>query len=170
MALWPWACDEQELSWCQLGDGDLGKDFSTGCEHVTNISDAHLERHGLRNAWIFKSMTTLKRRKNLWLMCNESLSTSEWAYAEFHIYTHTWWTFHPGGSEVIHSYLRQRVCKKTVQQPIRVLPLHCELSKRRQVDHSHLLHHQLVLSANWFKPVCALETGPWNWGGKNQSL
>lgn len=52
------------------------------------------------------------------------------------------------------------VGKQAFQQLVRVLPLHGELSKRRQVDHSHLLHHQLTLSADWPEPVGASETGP----------
>lgn len=52
------------------------------------------------------------------------------------------------------------VGKQAFQQLVRVLPLHGELSKRRQVDHSHLLHHQLALSADWPEPVGASETGP----------
>lgn len=56
--------------------------------------------------------------------------------------------------------LGHRVGKQAVQQLVRVLPLHGELSERRQVDHSHLLHHQLTLSADWPEPVGASETGP----------
>lgn len=62
--------------------------------------------------------------------------------------------------EVCMFHLGHGVSKQTVQQLVRVLPLHDELSKRRQVDHSHLLHHQLAFSANWSEPVGAPETGP----------
>lgn len=57
-------------------------------------------------------------------------------------------------------HLGHCVGKQAVQQLVRVLPLHGELSKRRQVDHSDLLHHQLALSADWPEPVGASETGP----------
>lgn len=57
-------------------------------------------------------------------------------------------------------HLGQIVCNQTIQQPVRVLSFHDELCKRSQVDHPNLLHHQLVLSSHWFKPVCASETGP----------
>lgn len=60
----------------------------------------------------------------------------------------------------VEVYLGHCVGKQAVQQPVRVLPLHGELCKGRQVNHPHLLHHQLALSADWPEPVGASETGP----------
>lgn len=43
VALGPRACDEEELSWCQLGDGHLSKDSPSGCQHVADVGHAHLK-------------------------------------------------------------------------------------------------------------------------------
>lgn len=43
VALRPRACDEQELSWCQLGDGHLSKDSPSGRQHVADVGHAHLK-------------------------------------------------------------------------------------------------------------------------------
>lgn len=43
MALRPRACDEQVLSWGQLGDGDLRKHFPSGRQHVADVGGAHLK-------------------------------------------------------------------------------------------------------------------------------
>lgn len=37
------ACDEQELSWCQLGYGHLSKDSPSGRQHVADVGHAHLK-------------------------------------------------------------------------------------------------------------------------------
>lgn len=42
MQFGPWASDEQELSRCDLGNGELSVDTPSGCQHVTDISQAHL--------------------------------------------------------------------------------------------------------------------------------
>lgn len=57
-------------------------------------------------------------------------------------------------------YLGHVVGEQAVQQLLGVLPLHDELGEGRQVDHSHLLHHQLALPADRPEPVGASETGP----------
>ncbi len=69
MLLWSRACDEQELSWCQLRDGDLSKDSPSGRQHVADISQAHLKTHrskdteSERGMQSYRSLGLLLKRK-----------------------------------------------------------------------------------------------------------
>ncbi len=158
MLLWSRACDEQELSWCQLRDGDLSKDSPSGRQHVADISQAHLKTHRSKDT---ESERGMQSYRSLGLLLKEGRGTVRWCmHCNAHISGFQWWTINSRRRTMCVLYLGHGVSKQAVQQLVWVLPLHYELAKRRQVDHSHLLHHQLALSANWSEPVGASETGP----------